>query len=49
MASTIFLAHKHNNRYLHLSVSADIQEPDEAESVTEEPMEAGESDPTEVK
>jgi hypothetical protein len=42
MASTIFLVHKHDIHCPHLSFPADIQEPDEAELVTEEPKEGGE-------
>jgi hypothetical protein len=41
MASAIFLVHKHDVHCLHLSVPADIQEQDEAESAMEEPKEAG--------
>jgi hypothetical protein len=45
MASAIFLVHKHDVHCPHLSVLTDIQEPDEAKLVTEEPKEAGKSDP----
>ena len=39
MSSTIFLVHINNIHYLHMSVLADIQEPqDEDELVTEESM-----------
>jgi hypothetical protein len=41
MASAIFPLHEHDVHCLHLSFPADIQEPDEAKSVTEEPKEAG--------
>jgi hypothetical protein len=41
MASTIFPVHKHDVHCLHLSVPADVQEPDEPEPVTEEPKEWG--------
>jgi hypothetical protein len=42
MASNVFLACKHDVHCLHLSVPADIQEPNEAKLVMEEPKEGGE-------
>jgi hypothetical protein len=46
MASTIFLVHKNGNHFLHLSVPINIQgPPDDDESVTEEPEQAGNSIP----
>jgi hypothetical protein len=45
MASTIFLVHKHGIHYLHLSIPADIQPPDEDQSSTAEPEQRDESNP----